>query len=87
MLEALLSDSIKWKRDPDFDYEIVDCDAPENAELVGKVPAEILEPRRFYETRGRTDEYRAWVDGMKSGRREFLSKFNVAEPIIHATCD
>ena len=87
MLEALLSDSIKWKRDPDFDYEIVDCDAPENAELVEKVPAEILEPRRFYEASGRTDEYRAWVDGMKSGRREFLSKFRVAEPIIRATCD
>lgn len=85
MLEALLSDSIKWKRDPDFDYEIVDCDAPENADLVERVPPEILEPRRFFETTGRSAEYQAWVDQMKSGRREFLSKFKVAEPIIQAT--
>ncbi|MEM8606683.1 MAG: phosphoenolpyruvate carboxykinase (ATP) [Myxococcota bacterium] len=85
MLEALLSDSIKWKRDPDFDYEIVDCDAPENRELVERVPIEILEPRRFFEGAGRSDEYRTWVDQMKSGRREFLNKFHVAEPIIQAT--
>lgn len=86
MLEALLSDSIKWKRDPDFDYEVVDCDASENAALLAKVPAEILEPRRFYEDKGRAGEYRTWVDQMKSGRREFLAKFKVAEPIIQATC-
>jgi len=86
MLEALLSDSIKWKRDPDFDYEVVDCDAAENAALLEKVPAEILEPRRFYEDNGRAGEYRTWVDQMKSGRREFLAKFKVAEPIIQATC-
>ena len=84
MLEALLSDSIKWKRDPDFDYEIVDCDAAENATLTGKVPAQILEPRRFYEESGRADEYRAWVDQMKAGRREFLTKFKVDESIIQA---
>lgn len=86
MLEALLSDSIKWKRDPDFDYEIVDCDAPENAELLERVPAEILEPRRFFDETGRSDEYREWVTQMKAGRREFLQKFEVAEPIIRATC-
>jgi len=86
MLEALLSDSIKWKRDPDFDYETVDCDAAENAPLLAKVPAEILEPRRFYEKNGRAGEYRAWVDQMKAGRREFLRQFNVGEPIIKAIC-
>lgn len=85
MLEALLSDSIKWKRDPDFDYEIVDCDALENAHLVERVPPEILEPRRFFEAQGRSDEYRAWVDMMKSGRRDFLAKFKVAAPIVQAT--
>ncbi|MEM7434575.1 MAG: phosphoenolpyruvate carboxykinase (ATP) [Myxococcota bacterium] len=85
MLEALLSDSIKWKRDPDFDYEIVDCDAPENAALLERVPAGILEPRRFYEGAGRSDEYSSWVAQMKTGRKEFLSKYHVAEPIIRAT--
>ncbi len=85
MLEALLSDAIKWKVDPDFGYEIVDVDAPENAELVEKVPAEILEPRRFYQARGREDDYAQWVHHMKEARTEFLQKFDVAKPIVQAT--
>jgi phosphoenolpyruvate carboxykinase (ATP) len=85
MLEALLSDKIKWKKDPDFGYEIVDVDAPENAELVAQVPAEILEPRRFYDGRGRHADYEQWVHHMKEARREFLRKFDVADSIIDAT--
>jgi phosphoenolpyruvate carboxykinase (ATP) len=85
MLEALLSEAIKWKVDPDFGYEIVDVDAPENAALVEQVPAEILEPRRFYEARGRNDDYSEWVHHMKEGRADFLKKFDVAKPIIQAT--
>ncbi len=84
MLEALLSDKIKWKKDPDFDYEIVDVDAPENAELVAQVPAEILEPRRFFDEHGRHAEYERWVHDMKEGRREFLKKFQVADAIVEA---
>lgn len=87
MLEALLTDGVKWKRDPDFGYEIVDVDAPENAPLLEKVPAEILEPRRYFESAGRSDEYRAWVEQMKSGRREFLKNFQVGASIIEATCN
>ncbi len=84
MLEALLSESIKWKRDPDFGYEIVDVEAPENADLLEKVPAEILEPRRFFESRGREGDYRQWVDHMKSSRKEFLKKFQVSDAIVDA---
>jgi ATP-dependent phosphoenolpyruvate carboxykinase len=84
MLEALLSDSIKWKKDPDFGYEIVDVDAPENARLLEKVPAEILEPRRFYESRGRHADYEQWVHHMKHARKEFLEKFSVSEEIVRA---
>lgn len=85
MLEALLRDNIKWKKDPDFGYEIVDVDAPENAELVEEVPPEILEPRRFYEHRGRHADYEQWVKHMKESRREFLRKFQVSDAIIEAT--
>jgi phosphoenolpyruvate carboxykinase (ATP) len=84
MLEALLSDKIKWKMDPDFGYEIVDVDAAENADLVGKVPAEILEPRRFYDSRGRHADYEQWVSHMKEARMDFLKKFDVADAIIEA---
>ncbi|MGB5697134.1 MAG: phosphoenolpyruvate carboxykinase (ATP) [Polyangiales bacterium] len=85
MLEALLSDTIKWKKDPDFGYEIVDVEAPENAALLAKVPAEILEPRRFYEGRGRHADYELWVRHMKEARREFLRKFAVSNAIVQAT--
>ena len=84
MLEALLSETIKWKKDPDFGYEIVDVDAPENAELVEQVPAEILEPRRFYDARDRTSDYQQWVHHMKEGRAAFLKQFNVADTIVQA---
>jgi phosphoenolpyruvate carboxykinase (ATP) len=84
MLEALLSDNIKWKIDPDFGYEIVDVDAAENADLVGKVPAEILEPRRFYDGRGRHADYEQWVSHMKEARMDFLKKFDVSDAIVEA---
>jgi phosphoenolpyruvate carboxykinase (ATP) len=85
MLEALLSENIKWKRDPDFGYEIVDVDAPENAALVAKVPAEILEPRRFYDARGRHSDYEQWVHHMKEARTDFLQRFDVSDTIVQAT--
>jgi phosphoenolpyruvate carboxykinase (ATP) len=81
MLEALINGVIKWKVDPDFGYEIVDIQAPENAKLLAKVPAEVLNPKVFYEKEGRMDEYNQWVRTMKAQRTEFLKKFNVPQEI------
>ncbi|MFW6197496.1 MAG: phosphoenolpyruvate carboxykinase (ATP) [Myxococcota bacterium] len=87
MLEALLSESITWKKDPDFGYEIVDVEAPENAALVEKVPAEILEPRRLFVQQGRLEQYDEWVRRMKAERRSFLEKYDVEKAIIQAISD
>ncbi|NVB38445.1 phosphoenolpyruvate carboxykinase (ATP) [Pseudenhygromyxa sp. WMMC2535] len=84
MLEAMLEGSVVWTKDPDFGYEVVDVEDPKNAALLEKVPAEILQPRRFFEKAGRMDEYRAWVASMNSERKAFLEKYAVAEPIITA---
>jgi phosphoenolpyruvate carboxykinase (ATP) len=84
MLQAMLSGKIKWRKDPDFGYDIVDVDAPENAELLKKVPKEILNPKIYYESKGRTAEYAAWVEKMKKEREEFLNKFNVDPNIVKA---
>ena len=86
MLEAMLSGKIVWKRDPDFGYDIVDPDAKENTALVAQVPAEILEPRRFYEHQGRMEEYKAWVAKMKDERKSFLEKYNLDGRIVDAVC-
>lgn len=84
MLEAMLAGGIRWKKDPDWNYEIVDVDSPENADLVAAVPREILNPVLFYQARGRQDEYRAWVDAMRQERRAFLQKFGVEDRIVQA---
>lgn len=84
MLEALLGGRVRWKVDPDWGYEIVDVDAPENAGLVGVVPREILEPRRFYQAHGREAEYHDWVARMKQERRAFLEKWDVGPGIVRA---
>ena len=84
MLEALIGGAIKWTKDPDFGYEVVDVEAPENKELVEKVPVDILQPRRFCEAKGRMDEYNAWVAQMKEERAAFLRKHDVDEEIVGA---
>lgn len=82
MLEALIGGKVVWKRDPDFGYEIVDVDAPANKDLLAKVPAEILEPRRHFEAQGNTPLYRTWVAKMKTERRAFLEKYDVDAAIV-----
>jgi len=84
MLEAMLGGGVKWTIDPDFGYEVVDVDAPENAALLERVPKAILSPRSFYADAGRLDEYTAWVTGMKASRREFLASYDVDADIIEA---
>ncbi|MFO7567537.1 MAG: phosphoenolpyruvate carboxykinase (ATP) [Enhygromyxa sp.] len=86
MLEALLADGITWTVDPDFGYEVVDIDAAQNAALLDKVPAEILQPRRFFEQAQRMDEYREWVVRMKQERKAFLEKYSVSVAIVEAVC-
>lgn len=86
LLEALFSGTVAWKRDPDFGYEIPDPDAPQNRALRELVPAEILEPRRFFEAHGRLEQYRGWVQQMNEERRAFLKKYGVPEAILRATC-
>ena len=84
MLEALLAGSIVWKADEDFGYDIVDIHHPDNAALLEKVPADILQPESFYKANGRQDEYRSWVNQMKKQRREFLNSYDVDKAIVEA---
>jgi phage baseplate assembly protein W len=65
-------------------YEVVDVDAPQNAALLEKVPREVLQPRRWFEARGRLDVYTQWVSDMKAQRRVFLEKYAVEPAIVAA---
>ncbi len=84
MLEFMIKGAIKWKKDPDFGYNIVDVTASENSELLKLVPREILNPIILYEKQGRMDEYRAWVKNIKKDREAFLRSYNIPEDIITA---
>lgn len=87
LLEHLFAQDIVWKVDPDFGYEIPDVDAPENATLCSIVPAEILEPKRFFVANGKEEQYANWVNTMKTERRVYLEKYGVTPEIIAAVCD
>jgi phosphoenolpyruvate carboxykinase (ATP) len=86
MLEAMLKDEVVWKRDPDFGYEVVDIEHPQNLALLQRVPADILDPRRYYDRTGRSDEYMTWVQQMKTERRQFLNHYGVDGEIVDAVC-
>ncbi|MCD6578368.1 phosphoenolpyruvate carboxykinase (ATP) [bacterium] len=82
MLEAMVSNNIKWKKDPDFGYFIVDITAPENEELIAKVPVEILNPRVFFEKNNKMDVYKKWVETLNKERKEYLQSYNLPKEII-----
>lgn len=84
MLEALFADSVVWEIDPDFGYEVVAVDDPANADLVAKVPVEILRPERYYAAQGKLDLYREEVARLSADREAFLRKHGVDEAIIDA---
>ena len=87
MLEALLTHKIKWMEDPDFGYLVVDLDDPANAELLEKVPSEVLRPSVFFAKQKRMNEYQAWVAKMKSERTAFLEGYAVDPKIIAAVAN
>jgi phosphoenolpyruvate carboxykinase (ATP) len=87
MLEALFSGSVVWKRDPDFGYDVVDLDAPENAEILKQVPAYILRPDSYYAATNRLDIYNAEVALRHHERHEFLTSYGVDRKITNAVVD
>ncbi len=68
VVKAIAEGTIEWELDPDFGYEV--------ARLVpGIDDMEILQPRQLYERTGRSEEYRAIVERLRSERRDFLAKY------------
>jgi phosphoenolpyruvate carboxykinase (ATP) len=68
VVKAIAEGTVSWTDDPDFGYEIAES-------VPGIDDAEILQPRRLYERRGRTAEYAELVERFKAERVEFLESF------------
>ena len=75
VVKAIAEGTISWTEDDDFGYQI--------AESVPSIDdPELLQPRRLYESQGRMDEYRRFVERFKAERQEFLEGFPGLDPEI-----
>ena len=77
-VKGIAEGTIGWTEDPDFRYQVAtsvpDVEDPE-----------LLQPRKLYERQDRTDEYRAFVDRLRSERVTRLQEFpELSEDIIKA---
>ncbi|HEY9232726.1 MAG TPA: hypothetical protein VIS78_11290, partial [Blastocatellia bacterium] len=82
IVKAIAEGTIEWQEDPDFGYQV--------AESVPGLEGEdmdILQPRRLYESQGRTDEYRQIVERLKNERREYMQKWEGLNPEIAAAVE
>jgi phosphoenolpyruvate carboxykinase (ATP) len=77
VVKAIAEGTISWEDDPDFGYEVATSvpDFPEE-------DADLLQPRKLYQSQGRGDEYRHWVERMRTERKEFMAKFPETDPSI-----
>ena len=66
LIEALLSNSIEWKEDPDFHYQIA-------ASLVSGCLLEITQPEVLYRNQGRLQEYQQILSSLKKSRKSYLN--------------
>ena len=78
IVKAIAEDTIEWETDPEFGYlvatSVPDFDDPE-----------LLQPRKLYESQGRSDEYRDLVEALKADRREYMSRHSGLRPEITAS--
>jgi phosphoenolpyruvate carboxykinase (ATP) len=75
IVKAIADGTITWTPDPDFGYYVA-----ENVPGVDDV--EVLQPARFYEARGRGDEYAELVASLKQDRREYLAGHTGLDPEV-----
>lgn len=75
VVAGIVSDSIRWKLDPDFGYDVA-------AAVPGIEDAEILQPQKLYERLGRHDEYTEWVERLQRERREYLESYSALDPAV-----
>ena len=75
IVKAIAEDTITWTTDPDFGYliagDVPDVDDPD-----------LLQPRRLYESQGRTDEYEELVARLKQERAEYMATHEGLDPAV-----
>jgi len=77
-VKGIAEQTIVFEDDPDFGYQVASC-VPEIDDI------QLLQPRKLYGDQGRTEEYGAFVEKLKSDRMARLQEFpELSEEIIKA---
>ena len=72
--EGIVDGTIEWVEDPDFGYFVA-------AGGIG-VDEDKLQPRKLYESQGRTEDYERIVSQVKAQREEYLAKYEGLDPRV-----
>lgn len=75
VVKAIAEDTIEWTEDPDFGYLVA-------TSVPGFDDDELLQPRKLYESQGRSDEYEQLVARLKDERLEYMATHSELEPRI-----
>ena len=77
-IDSIAEQSIVFEEDPDFGYQVA-------SSVPGLDDPEKLQPRRLYEAQGRSEDYDAIVERLKTERVAHLQQFTqLSEEIIKA---
>jgi phosphoenolpyruvate carboxykinase (ATP) len=77
IVAAIVSGEINWQEDPEFGY-LVAADVP------GVEDVELLRPSMLYSRQGRSSEYEAIADRLRSERHRYLSSYPALAPGVLA---
>jgi phosphoenolpyruvate carboxykinase (ATP) len=75
IVQGIVEGTIEWRSDPDFGYDIA-------RHVPGVSDPALLDPRSFYESQGREDEYEAVVARLKKERAEYLAAYPALNPVV-----
>jgi phosphoenolpyruvate carboxykinase (ATP) len=75
IVQGIVEGTIEWRSDPDFGYDIA-------RHVPGVSDPALLDPRSFYQSQGREDEYEAVVARLKKERAEYLAAYPALNPVV-----
>jgi phosphoenolpyruvate carboxykinase (ATP) len=75
IVQGIVEDTIRWQTDQDFGYDIA-------SSIPGVADLDLLQPRHFYRTHGRLEEYESIVTRLKKERVEYLSAYQALNPAV-----
>ena len=79
VVKAVAEGTIKWKKDPDFGYEVA-----ESVPGIDEADKPLLQPHLLYEKLGRADEYKRLVAQTKKDRVAYMESWKGIDPKIVA---